>query len=201
LLAISRVQVSGNNDGAAPVDEGTNVDEGGGGTVTSIQGPPDRTTAGSGISAGAAVGIAIAAVAVALAILFVARRRKRANEHQALLDKRVLTEDEEDVFTNAENPRLVHVVGEDDSIWTGGENIEVRPYMRKSLNDTQETQDSSEQYEIHDENHWCASPNCLTCEKKRQEGVRFMQTDAVSSPQAVPRDASRSYTTRDTVDL
>jgi hypothetical protein len=170
-----------------------------------------KTVAGSatgverdeGLNAGGAVGIAAGCLALLLILVLLVRRRQDSDEVSHLK----LEEEGEDTFiheldsasqpSHDYSPRNAHIVGEEDSIfsgWTG--------YPGKdAFND-----DQSEGVEgilgvRHGDVHVCASATCEACEKKRRQGLQFMPTGSPLRPLGLPSDAARDYVAEDTVEL
>jgi len=179
------------------------------------------------ISAGAAVGIAVAAVAVLLCALFAASRRRRRrggteDELKQIHSPFTMDEDEDDVGdvdtyvleTTVPSRRMVHVMGEDDSLLTdqdrpddevrGASSIMSGPMMAMREEDyTDGAGSTTHRDDGHDRDHRCSSPNCRTCEERRQGGITFVRTYASppAHPEGVPQDAIRDYVADDTVFL
>lgn len=163
-------------------------------SATSNQKPRGNISPDDGkITAAAGVGIAIAATAILLCALFTVRHRRRGPMGADEL-KPIQTSDDDDANTEASPGRLVYVLGEDDSLVAGrgfdGEDKPVlsSPRMSDVPSDTV------------GHVHLCASATCEACEKRRQSGVQFVQSNTVLPP-GVPADASREYVADDTVVL
>jgi hypothetical protein len=188
---------------ATPVAEGagsTLPSAGGNTAVAGLQG--NMAVANQGLTPGGAVGIAFAGVVLLIGIGFIARRgNNRTYERDDTLLKLINTQDEDDdetLFRPTEitsKNRVAHILGEDESFMTGeGSNVEVKPlYADNRLGENN--------CSLRDgDHHFCASPNCEQCERKRQQGVVFVHTTScLTEDSGVP--SQRSYQTHDTVDL
>ena len=154
------------------------------------------------LNPGAFVAIGVASLILIFVALFVCRRRRRSSD-DSLSKHRELPDDEDDEggmttdddeTMQASPPRKSYVVGENESLqsWTSrqpGDGQEV--YMAAAATDYQ-----------HSPHHECSSPNCEACEKKRQQGTRFVMADpGIEAPTYLPADSARQYEQDDTVDL
>ena len=181
-----------------------NVEKSSGGT----QVISNQNAAARGLSVPGIVGAAAGALAFVLLILLLVRRRRNQEEVSHLK----LEEEGEDTFirefeTTASSPsrdgspyksKKAHVVGEEDSIfsgWTG--------YTKRGGNEGQ-----GEDMEVegvlgmtHGDVHVCSSATCEVCERRRQQGVQFVPTGTPPRPPTLPHDAARDYVAEDTVEL
>jgi hypothetical protein len=179
------------------------IDPGDGTGVNNIQ-SGTNAVADEGLTAGGAVGIAAGCLALLLLLVLLVRRRRDSDEVSHLK----LEEEGEATFiheldsasqpSNEYSPKNVHVVGEEDSIfsgWTG--------YPAK---DAAFSDDHSEGVEgilgqRHGDVHACASATCEVCERRRQQGLQFIATGSPPRPGGLPSDAARDYVAEDTVEL
>jgi hypothetical protein len=161
-----------------------------------------NTVDDEGLNAGGAVAIAAGCLALLLLLLLLVRRRRDSDEvsHLKLEDEGEATfihELDSQPSNEYSSPRKTHVVGEEDSIfsgWTG--------YPKDGdFND-----DDSEGVEgilgkRHGDVHACASATCEVCEQKRRQGLQFIPTGSPPRPVGLPSDAARDYIADDTVEL
>ena len=107
--------------------------------------------------------------------------------------------------------RLAHVVGEDDSQYTGnswGNKSRIRIEPVKSVPEDTFSQPVEvtaagipyEDQRLHDIGQTCSSPTCKICESRRRQGAstRFVRNQKYDPS---PSEADRDYISADTVDL
>lgn len=112
-------------------------------------------------------------------------------------------------------PRLAHVVGEDDSQYTGTSwgnksRIRVEPVMstaEDAFSQDYEISPDGTAYEEdvgrHGAGQTCSSPSCQICESRRQQGAKtkFVRNQKYDPKPASPSSQDRNYMSSDTVDL
>jgi hypothetical protein len=181
----------------------------------SAEGPAvAKTVAGSataverdeGLNAGGAVGVAAGCLALLLILALLVRRRQDSDEVSHLKleegeDTFIIELDSASQPSNEYNSRNAHVVGDEDSIFSGWSGYP----DKDAFND-----DLSKGIEgilgvRHGDVHVCASATCEACEKKRRQGLQFMSTGSPPGspprPVGLPSDAARAYAAEDTVEL
>jgi len=173
-----------------------------------VVGIQDRApSGGDSVNPGAFVAAGVAGLILIIVALFVVRRRRNSDE--SLSKHRELGDDEDDgglatdeddetmqnVTIDSTPPRKSYVVGEDESLrsWdsrhAGADGQEV--YVASPAMDFQ-----------HSPHHECSSPTCEACEKKRQQGTKFVMADSgIDTPTYLPAESDRNYEQEDTVDL
>jgi hypothetical protein len=173
----------------------------GDGTNRVVQG--NNSIEDEGLNAGGAVGIAAGCLAMLLLLVLLVRRRNDSDEVSHLK----LEEEGEDTFiheidtaSSEHSPRNAHVVGEEDSIfsgWTG--------YPAKGVASYDDDSQGVEGIlgKRHGDVHACASATCEVCELKRRQGLglQFIPTGSPPRPLGLPSDAARDYVAEDTVEL
>lgn len=192
-----------------------------------------QTNDREGLSAGGFIGLAGAFLILILLLLLFVRRRKNKDKDAArmyagtdddeeasnFIDDRDMTlpanpnpatpQDDEDDISDYQMPgnRLAHVVGEDDSQYTGtswGDNKErmrierVRSVPEPTFSDQQPIEVGMDK--PHDIGQTCSSPSCKICESRRGQGAstKFVK-NRVYNPN--PGYQDRDYVSSDTVDL
>ena len=184
-----------------------------------------------GLSAGVAVAIAGGGLLFCLLCLFVMGRGRGGNRDddsdfsnvQSTVKHRQLTEDEDEVPPGeeekdilvtrvrsnenktrelyADDPKIAHIVGENDSSYmaaTFGPSPTIEDEEKNDLPSDEEL------FEHHGPNESCSSPSCAMCEARRQQGPTFVRTTdnlRVDSDEGSGEDPARQYTMADTVDL
>jgi hypothetical protein len=155
-----------------------------------------------------------------LALLFLAKRKTRQVRHLELKatedDDTLLKEIEgADSFdmTSPARSRIAHVVGDDESTISGLAGFKrVEPDSGTIIEDLHATErledsrrrlsfprsDSMGGYDTGIDVHYCQSATCEICESTRRSGLRFIP---IGRPGRLPRHATRSYHTEDTVQL
>ena len=188
-------------------DEGD--DEGGVSGIVGGQEPVDE-----GLNAGGFVGVAIGGLILVLLLLFFVRHRRsdsNAVKHYQLED---VMDDETylrdiDGETMPSSPgsyddgvRQSYILGEDDSIMSGWSGHTRRLDGGANLLRTRPTFDGGQGNGLYKKQdvHKCSSAMCEVCETQRQSGLQFVPS-GMPSHASVPRNASRSYLAKDTVDL
>lgn len=167
------------------------------------------------MKAGPFIGAATGVLALLLLLVLFVRRRNRYDQEEVSHLKLDESADEDTFYNGSDgdsigfakheyNSRDVHVVGEGDSIishWTG--------YTGNSKKFAQANpteagyQQSALVHGISTDVHQCSSATCDICAQKRQAGLNFVST-GVTEPlrsRSLPSDASREYSTEDTVEL
>ena len=150
------------------------------------------------------IGAAAGLLTLLLLIVLLARRRRSSSDevsHLKLDDEGDETFIREFDSTTDDSPyksRRAHVVGEEDSIfsgWTG--------YTKGGGSDDGSRREGFEPHlgRAHGDVHVCSSATCEVCERRRQQGLQFIPTGAPPRPQTLPIDAEREYFADDTVDL
>jgi hypothetical protein len=193
---------------AAPVSSPTDR----GIPAAEIQEEDNKST--NGVNPGAPVAAAVAALILILVAMFVVRSRKAEGSIASSLKHRELIEYEEDHVTdlgmetdsNQGTPvRKSYVVG-DESVGSWGtgppaEGQEVYAASLRNENENNYTYDKAIDYFPHGPHHECSSPNCITCETRRQAGTRFVVADTGVSIRQLQVDGPRDYETGNTVEL
>ena len=169
--------------------------------ITGVRGPPLETDS-SNLTAGGIVGVVVAGLAVLFLVLFASRNRRGARRAGAAMKHRQFTADdddsnaayvgEEDYHKDKAAERMVHIVGEDDSLLEAETDDGQAQQLLYATSKLAEDQSLT--------SHSCSSPNCELCEMKRQSGVAFVQTGEPKRPR-LPPDAERSYILSDTIEL
>jgi len=201
-------------------DDGEEDDEDDNG-VSAVVGPEETRSIASeeGLSAGGFIGLAGAGLIILLLLLLFVRRGKKdknaarhleytdEDENSGFIDE----EGEGDSFSDYPSARLAHVVGEDDSqytgaSWGGKSRIRIEPVEsipEDTFSDPIElTQDGVPfgEESPHGLGQSCSSPTCKICDARRQQGT---STKFVRNQQYDPNPTSndRDYISSDTVDL
>lgn len=212
--------------------------------VTSIIDEPTQNTSRESVSPGGFIGIAGAGLIVLLLLLLFAKRgRDRGktetrvyeitddegeDEKSNFLDEKEvssdgmpdtmargdMSEDGMSLYNAPLQPRLAHVVGEDDSQYTGTSwgnksRIRVEPVMSTpgdAFSEDYEISPDGIPYEDvgrHGAGQTCSSPSCQICESRRQQGAktRFVRNQQYDPKPASVSSQDRNYVSSDTVDL
>jgi hypothetical protein len=209
-----------------------------------IDDEPTQNTSRESVSPGGFIGIAGAGLIVLLLLLLFAKRgRDRGktetrvyeitddegeDENSNFLDEKEVSSDgmpdtmargmpmsgdmSEDGMSL--QPRLAHVVGEDDSQYTGTSwgnksRIRVEPVMSTpgdAFSEDYEISPDGTPYEDvgrHSAGQTCSSPSCQICESRRQQGAktRFVRNQKYDPKPASVSSQDRNYVSSDTVDL
>lgn len=177
-------------------------DDSGGDTAKAVRGS-NAIEEDEGLNAGGAVGIAAGCLAIMLLLVLLVKRRQDSDEVSHLK----LEEEGENTFiheldtasqpSNEYSPRNAHVVGEEDSIFSGWTGY---PTKDNSFDDQSEGVEGVLGAR-HGDVHHCSSATCEVCEKKRQQGLKFIGTGSPPRPVGLPSDAARDYVEEDTVEL
>ena len=139
-----------------------------------------------------------------LLIVLLARRRRSSSDEVSHLklddegDETFIREFDSNTDDSPYKSRRAHVVGEEDSIfsgWTG--------YTKGGGSDDGSRREALEPHlgRAHGDVHVCSSATCEVCERRRQQGLQFIPTGAPPRPQTLPNDAEREYFADDTVEL
>lgn len=225
----------GSKDTGASKDIGASKDEDSSDGVSAVVGPETRSISNKeGLSGGGFVGLAGAGLIILLLLLLFVRRRrdkdKDAARHYEYTDEdensNFIDENSENAkdFENAENSiddsfsdvppgRLAHVVGEDDSqytgmSWGGKSKIRIEPVKsipEDTLSNPVEISPKGVPYEEerrHDIGQTCSSPTCKICDARRQQGAttKFVRNQKYD-PSPGQGSYDRDYISSDTVDL
>lgn len=217
--------------GAGGDSAGDGTDETGGnstdGGAVGIAEDPEEDD--DGVSAFAFIGVAIAGLLLILLALFAVRRQREYGDDAQLMKHQELDDDLDETLSDGKagetvseessgspgryKSRLTHVVGEEDSVfsgWTGYTEKEPAQYDWQAA-ETQRAQalggmgamDSSYQNDVHK----CSSATCDLCEKNRQAGLQFISTGLPSNAKThislpvLQTESKRTYVARDTVTL
>lgn len=143
-----------------------------------------------GLGVAGKVIIPVAAVTLLLlAILFI-RRRHSDTTHVKGAAEDSLLDYETDEETSANRARFVN---DDDTLSSGPfDGTDDYDYNDSALGQNQDTMDV----------HICQSSLCEACEQRdRHNGISFVKTGAPSSPERLPANSTREYSTSDTVSL
>ena len=224
--------VGGGTNGGSDEDEDADVDEDedgdenendNNGGIAAVTGPEvvqrsDR----SGVTPVGSIGIAGAGLMLLLLLLlFVRRGRGRDKDeprHYEVTDEEENSNfvddhnDFDDSFSDMPTNRLAHVVGEEDSQYTGtswGNKSRIRIEPVRSVPDetfsepVEITSDGIpyEDQRLHDIGQTCSSPTCKICESRRQQGAntKFVRNQKYDPNPSQSYD--RDYLATDTVDL
>jgi hypothetical protein len=143
-----------------------------------------------GLGVAAKVVIPVAAITLfLLAILFLQRRRQETTHVKDAVGDGLLDYDT-DEETSANRARFVN---DDDTLSSGPfDGMDDYNYNDSTLGQSHATMDV----------HVCQSSLCEACEHRDQHnGISFVKTGASSSPERLPANSTREYSTSDTVSL
>ncbi|KAG7337980.1 hypothetical protein IV203_020648 [Nitzschia inconspicua] len=159
--------------------------------------------------AGPYIGAAAGALALLLLLILFVRRSRRNQDNEEVSHLKLEDDDGDDTFIQEiasddgtperqYQSRGVHVVGENDSIfsgWTGYTG-------NRPIDDGQGNEMNNGRLgHVSTDVHQCSSATCEACEVRRQQGVNFVAANSPSHPGTLPNYASREYTAEDTVAL
>ena len=171
---------------------------------------------GDSFSAYGTSAIVIAGVLVLLFFALFVRRRNRDSysmKHHSLDDDGEVLEDDtffdgasspgSVLFDPNATPRKSHIVGEEDSIFSGWTGYDM---AGRNLDDSYDGPRRGgprgvDEHAMTQDVHRCASATCEICELRRQAGIQFLPTMPSHSGDSVPENATRVYETRDTIAL
>ena len=174
------------------------------GSVGAISG---ASSVNEGPSPSLYVTVAAGCLALLLIIVLLARRNRDSDEVSHLKledegDETFVREFEDTATTDSQyKARKAHVVGEEDSIfsgWTG--------YTKGGAGSDDGSMRQHDGFDAHlgrphGDVHVCSSATCEVCERRRQQGLQFVPTGTPPRPRNVPFDAEREYVADDTVEL
>ena len=210
-------------DADKDADEDADEDSDKGGGVSAVVGGETRSISNKeGISAGGFIGFAGAGLILLLLLLLFVRRGKNKNKnaarHLEYTDEDensgfVDEEDDADSYSDFPTSRLAHVVGEEDSqytgeSWGGNPRIRIEPVQsipEDSFSNPIELSPNGVPYEEvrrHDIGQTCSSPTCKICDARRQQGAttKFVRNQKYD-PSPGEGTFDRDYISSDTVDL
>lgn len=170
----------------------------------------ERAAVDESVNVATVIGAAAGGLAMVLLLLLLVRRNNGDEEisHMKLDDeggedtfiREFETNDSKSRGSDSDdqsyNRRTEHIVGEADSIFSGWTGYTPKKEGEIRRDNLRAGMNAHERGDVHK----CSSATCEVCERRRQQGIKFIATGSPVRPQ-IPSDASREYMADDTVEL